>query len=515
MRGQRRVRVWVYVCLAAATVAVGAAPARADDPQAAIAKQKEAASLLAQGEYAEALAVIDEGLQLAPERLQLLELKASTLLELRDFEGALAAYEAFLAAKPKGANKRAAQRIVNNLAPVRTTAIDLTVTGATADQPASVYLDTKSLGVFCVAAPTCHRGIMPGDYKIIVERPGHKKSSERVSITKGQTLTLERTLVENPSPLTVAVAGGDGVAVTVTLDGKPLDAPPQALAVDAGDHTLEVAAPGHATERQSFAAHLGAPVELAVTLRPLLAVAINVADAEVLLDDAPVARQDDALVIPAGAVTLTVRAPGYVTQQVEVPAERPAGYRLDVTLAPAPAPLTIDGAPAGATVAVDGHVAARLPLVEPLMLAQGDHTIEVRAAHRASFRTEVQVDRDAPLHLEVATMPSTRRTWTWVAAAGTGAALVSWGAFGALALQRSSSFDDRAVEAGVTPTDATLRSLSDQGHAYAVVSDVSLVLTLAGAGAATWLYLHEGRGASRGEITAVVAPGAVGVQGTF
>jgi hypothetical protein len=46
-------------------------------------------------------------------------------------------------------------------------------------------------------------------------------------------------------------------------------------------------------------------------------------------------------------------------------------------------------------------------------------------------------------------------------------------------------------------------------------ADVSMVLTLAGAGTMTWLYLKEGKGQSRGEITPLIAPGAVGVQGSF
>jgi hypothetical protein len=156
-----------------------------------------------------------------------------------------------------------------------------------------------------------------------------------------------------------------------------------------------------------------------------------------------------------------------------------------------------------------------VPLAAPIELDRGDHTIEVRAPGRRSFRTQVQVDSDAPLALSVTRMPSTSRRWTWIAAAGTGAAMVSWAAFGTLALGRSSDFDDRAREPGVTRADPMLTSLSDSGGTFATLSDVSLALTLVGAGTVTWLFLREGQEPSAGRITPLIAPTGVGVGGSF
>ncbi len=504
--------------LALAFLLVATPPALADDARAAAAKRKQAARLIADGDYAEAATVIDEGLALAPGNLQLLQLRGSARLGMRDFEGALAAYEAFIAAGPRSANKRAAQRIVANLQAVRTTRLALTITGATADDAATVYLDSKSLGVFCTAAPVCERGLLPGEYKLVVERPGHKKLTERVTIEAGKTATVERALVEEPSQLTVTVAAATATPAPpsiVVLDGTELGAAPQTATVPAGEHTLELRTPGHVTERQTFVATRAQPVELAVTLRRLVPITVNAPGAEVLLGDAPAPREADALALPAGAVTLEVRAAGHRPATVEVPAARGDDYRLDVELAKAPAPLSVSGAPRGARVVVDGRVVGTLPLAAPIDLEQGDRTVEVTAPRRATFRTRVAVGSDAPLQLDVADMPSTNRRWVWIAAAGTGAALVSWGAFGALALREQSRFDDRAAEAGVTPMDPALTDAEDAGARYARFSDVSMALTLVGAGAVTWLYLKEGRGQSRGEITPVIAPGAVGVQGAF
>lgn len=509
MGGPAYVRVSCLTLAAALVLAPGPATA---DQRTAGSLQREAARLAADGEYTGALALIDEGLALEPGRLPLLQLRASTLFEMRDFEGALAAYEAFLAANPKGANRRAALRIVANLEAARTTSLDLTITGATPDHAADVYLDTRSLGTFCTAAPRCKRGLLPGDYKIIVERPGHKKLSERISVTRGQTLALERALVEEPSAVTVAVAGP---GATVVLDGKELGAAPQNVTVDAGDHTVEVRAPGHATERRPFAAHRGEPVALDIALTPLVPIAVTPSSAEILLGDKPVAREQDALVLPRGAVAITVRAAGFVPRTVEVPADRPAGYRLDVALDPAPARLTAKGAPRGARIRVDGRDAGTVPLDGPIELSRGDHTIEVSAPGRRSFRTQVTVDSDVPLRLTVTRMPSTRRRWTKVAAAGTSVAVVSWAAFGTLALMRSADFDDRAREPGVTPSDGMLTSLSDSGGTFATLSDVSMALSLAGAGAFTFFYLREGKEPSAGHIGPLLLPDAIGVGGTF
>jgi hypothetical protein len=503
----------------AARGAAKKAPAGAPATAAATAA-KDATALVANGQYPEALKLIDAALAAAPGDLALLKLKAQTLLEMRDFEAALAAYETFLAAGPKGANRRAAEKIVANLKSVRTTFLDLTVAGASAEKPATVYLDSKTLGVFCVAAPTCRRGVLPGQYRIIIERPGYQKLTDRVTVAADATFKLDKTLTESPSALAVraSLAGAgqsDAAATTVVLDGKELGAAPQSATVPAGDHTLEVRASGYATHRQAFAAHEGQPLDVAVVLQPLVAIAVNVEGAEVLLAGQEVAREQGALVLPEGAVQVTVRAKGFRTKTVDVPAARAVGFRLDVTLSPAPAPMTVAGAPSGAVVSVDGRLAGTVPLAKPIEVDQGAHSIEVSAPGRATYRTSVKIESDDPLELVVTKMPSTRRPKLWVASVTAGAALVSWGVFGGLALSRESDYADRAQMPGITPDDSKLVTLRDEGETFATVSDVSLVIAAASAGAATWFFLTEGKGESSGAITPIVGPGAVGVQGTF
>jgi tetratricopeptide (TPR) repeat protein len=96
-------------------------------------KYKVAAQLDENGDGEKAIAVIDEGLALAPRDLALLGLKGIVLLKLRDYSGALAAYQAYLDAGATGANRREAQKIVRDLSAVRSTFLDiaLAISGTT------------------------------------------------------------------------------------------------------------------------------------------------------------------------------------------------------------------------------------------------------------------------------------------------------------------------------------------------------------------------------------------------
>ena len=166
---------------AAAAAPKGGAPAPAPKVTAA-GQYKAAAAAYGGGNYQKALELIEQGLAVAPKDLKLLGLKGSVLLELRDYPTALAAYQAYLKAGPTGANQREAQKIVNSLLAVESTFLDLTL----ANGPAEVYLDSKTLGVFCNAAPACHQAVLPGEYKVIIERPGFEKWTDRVKIESGR-----------------------------------------------------------------------------------------------------------------------------------------------------------------------------------------------------------------------------------------------------------------------------------------------------------------------------------------
>src|SRR5262245_52112083 len=99
-------RPWI-VCVCVAYAGLTAA-APGDSAQTLY---KAAAAEYGNGNDQKALELIDEGLAIAPRDLELLHLKGTVLLELRDYLGALAVFEAYLKAGATGANQRDAKKI--------------------------------------------------------------------------------------------------------------------------------------------------------------------------------------------------------------------------------------------------------------------------------------------------------------------------------------------------------------------------------------------------------------------
>ena len=470
---------------------------------------KQATSLLAQGDYDAALDVIATGLAKAPNDLELLQLRASVLLETRDFEGALAAYETFLEAGAHGANKRAAEKIVANLRGAVTTFIHVKVTNG----PAKVYLDSKSLGVFCVAGNECRRSMLPGNYKLIIEREGHEKLSERVNVTAGKVLEVERTLVEKPSAVSLASSPAGG---QVVVDGKPLGATPVKVDMAPGEHALEIRLAGHATHRQVVAAHEGKPVDVDVTMLDAVPLAVSQPGAQVLMDGEPARVEDGAVVLPGpGAHVVIVRVARFREAKLEVPRERPEGYRLDVTLVPAPARLTVDDAPDGATVIVDGKPVGTVPLVAPIEVEAGPHTVEIQASGYAPYRGSARLDAASLQSVRMTHMQRTGHRKAWIAASAAGAVFVGSVVAGALAIDAQHSYDDLAVMPGVTASDPRLADYADRGNMWALTSDVSLGLAAVGGGLAAYWFFTEGKGESKAAFEPLVGPTGVGVSGRF
>lgn len=318
-------RNWIVgISVACASVAAAAPkkPTPAAPKVGAAAQYKAAAAEYSNGNYAKALELIEQGLAVAPNDLKLLGLKGSVLLELRDYPAALAAYQAYVKAAPPDRNRREAQNIVNNLLAVESTFLDVTL----ANGPAEVYLDSKTLGTFCRAAPACHQAVLPGEYKVIVERPGFERWSDQVKIESGKTATLAVTLVEKPSLLTVRVTP-EGASVTV---GGAAHDPSRPL--PAGKHQVVVSLAGHAEEQREAIAREGAPIALDIVLSPFVPVQVEPPGAELLLGGKPIAIRNGGIPLPLGAQTLVARAPGFQDRTIAVPAERGSDYKLAVKL---------------------------------------------------------------------------------------------------------------------------------------------------------------------------------------
>ena len=284
---------------------------------------QRALKLANSGAAEQALAVIEEGLVAAPRNLPLLGLKGTVLLSLYDHAGALAAYQVYLDAGARGANRREAQKIVDSLRTVQSTFIEVTV----ADAPATIFLDTTTRRPLCVMTQSCNKPVLPGQYRLIVERRGFERWTGAVTVDSGKISRIAVTLVESPSLVTVRVAQP---GAHITIDDKTYDAP---TSVPAGKHRIVVSLAGHMTTRFEAIAHEGKPVEFDVALRAIVPVTLSPPGARLVLDGKAVTLSQGTLVVPPGAHVLVASAPGFSDGRVEIPAVRGDGYQLTLTLA--------------------------------------------------------------------------------------------------------------------------------------------------------------------------------------
>ena len=322
-----------------------------DEPDAAPEKPKvssakkalsNARKLRRQGNLEQAVAMIEAGLEIDPQDLKLLQLQGAVLLDRLDYDGAIKAWEAFLAAGPRGANKRQATKILGNLEIARNTFLKIRVENG----PAKIYLHRKQYGVWCVADPECQRGIVPKTFRVYIERDGFEPKREVVTINAEQTNELVVTLEEMPSPLEIKVMPPEVAAdAEVSLDGEVLGTGPQQLEVPAGEHTIRVTLDGFATDEETITAREGKAMALEVELTEVVKVNLGVEGAELTLDGEPVTLVDGAVPVSPGPHTLVIKARGYIDATVEIPAERERGHSVDVELEKKPEPRPLPPPP--------------------------------------------------------------------------------------------------------------------------------------------------------------------------
>ena len=484
--------IWVAVAL------VGRS-ASADDARD---NYKQAAQLAAEDDNDKALALVEVGLAHAHKDLQLLELKGALLLKMRDFEGALAAYQAYTDAGATGANRRAAQKIVASLHSVKSTSLDIAVTNG----PAFVYLDSRTQGTFCTASPGCARGVLPGDYKLIVERPGFERWTKHVAVERDHTTKVDVTLAEKPSSVTVHVVDG----ARITIDGAVVDGAP----IAAGDHEIVASLAGHGTVHRRIAAHEGKPVEVDIALAKLVPIHTR-STAELTIDSSRVELEDGGVPVPPGAHVLVAHAAGFHDKRITIPAERTTDYTIAAELEPMGAMVRIEGAPSGARLVVDGVGVATAPFGEPVEVAPGPHQIEVRSPGYLPYRDQGAFATAQTVDLRVTKLRPESHRNSYIAGASTLGALALGAGFSWLAVHDRNIYTARAQRPGVTLDDSALDTLKSDGSHFALAADASFAMAAIGAGLTTYLMVRERHGESLGSLQFGVMPTGASVAGRF
>jgi hypothetical protein len=485
------------LCVVAAlllTAPAVAAPSEAGE------KLRQAREQLIAGEPEAALALVDAGLAAAPSDKELLLLRGHVLVQLSDYQGALAAYRRYLESGARGGNRREVVRIIDSLESASTTFLEVNVENG----PAEVRVDARAGKPFCVASPSCKRGIMPGDHLVIVERPGFQRVARRVEVVAAAVTPLQLTLVEKPSPFRIAVIPTDA---TVTVDGAPAPAE-----VAPGEHTVEVRRAGYLPLAGKLRAALGKPIQLEVGLEVGIPVEVTPPEASLTVDGQPVTIVEG--MVPAGRV-IAARAPGYRTVSVTVPAAVSAGQPVRITLTPAGAMLAIAGAPDGALLRVDGSPRGYLPLETPLALDPGEHTVEVSLDGRLPYRERVAVEPSQQTTVRLDGLRRRTKTKTFIASAVMVGGFATGSVFGFLALDREEQYNARAQAPEIARNDPTLVALGKEADRYALIADVSFAASLVGLVAGIYFARTEGRGVSEARIEVRPLPGGVALSGRF
>jgi hypothetical protein len=229
----------------------------------------------------------------------------------------------------------------------------------------------------------------------------------------------------------------------ITVDGQPATAA-GVLRMMPGRHTIEVTADGFATARQDFNASAGQRAEVSITLRAPVAAVSSTSTGATATSSATTSAGGTG----AGSAGASVASNAQPTA---------GGSSSDTSSATSLGPAASGSA--GGAVGDDGSAAGA---GTSLVVGQGP-TDTAR--------------RGLPLPVFIA------------AAGATGAAAITWGVMGGLALGANSEFDTiaRRIGAGAEQPDDVARgeAAARRARTFALVSDVMMGVTVAGAVATT------------------------------
>ncbi len=234
--------------------------------------------------------------------------------------------------------------------------------------------------------------LRPGSYRLQAQRAGYLPIDIVFEVGRDQPAT--RRFLFEPLGGTIAIASRPVSGASVLLDGASVGTTPvEALAVSAGDHTIEIRAPLHLDYSTTITVEPGnPPVRLEADLVPNWApvtITSSPTGADILIDRTVVGTTPATLEVEAGPRRLEVYRTGHkgASRSLQIV----AGEALDlgvIVLAPEDGRLAVSSQPGGATVTVGSQYRGTTPL-ELTVPPATPLEVRVSLAGHATYRTRV------------------------------------------------------------------------------------------------------------------------------
>lgn len=265
-----------------------------------------------------------------------------------------------------------------------------------ADVPdAEVYIDGNR---HADLTPTLINDIIEGPHVIEVRKEPAMPWKQTVNVTDGKTVKVSAQLK--------ATMGGQGGSIRVLsnvdgarvfLDGTDLGPVPMDIKdVKAGEHVVEVKAPGYLPREERLTVSAGSAAVLKLDLQPIaskevakLKIVSPVPEAAVFVDGERVGTAPQDKEVPAGEHFVVVTKTGYKKFEQKIRVE--AGQSLTVTAElAAVGSLRVLSTPAGAEVLMDGEPIGATPLNKE-DVDVGEHVVTVRLPEHYEFEKQITI----------------------------------------------------------------------------------------------------------------------------
>lgn len=260
-----------------------------------------------------------------------------------------------------------------------------------ADVPgAQIFVDGEASGT----APALIDNITEGPHVIEVRADGLETHSQQVLIRAGERQTISARLQPEVSTGVLTLVTTP-TGANVSVDGEPRGRSPIAgLDLSAGEHIVEVSAPGHQPVTQVVTIETGGRRALTIALEETaqpagrIIVRASADGATVFVDGedrgaAPAILEDPG----AGVHAIVVRAPGHAELRTTCEVAPGRDCELDAELRPLEVAVDFRTTVRGATLWIDGAEVGPLPWEGNL--PAGSHLVEVRAEGHEPHRERV------------------------------------------------------------------------------------------------------------------------------